>query len=454
MLPDTPSIHPSLVQGQEQSTSRSEKEEEFVAKTPESLGGELEVHSEEKQGLEAQSPTDGSQTSESQDLDSSIMVGTPLQMRWMLKQKQLYIDHEGARTTGARLIAKATSILDNKRQSDWSHKQRIEVAQALKKYGVENELTFVVNFMGWILGKTRKTPLTDLSGAELQEERKWIDAEWEKDHLHARWNIKFIADYIPAVRSGDAYMDKLIDQAPRIEQPKPDIAWGLYEDAFTKKEKTILENQKNHLAGLGMYDVFFVLEAKSINASLEEAENQYMRSGCAIVNTRRNLNHAATLQQAPKQQAAVLPSSSSIAGLPAAQAVKGQAASSSSSVRGPPAAKAPAATAPLLSMSSADMDSFAFTIALGSQDARMYANWARVKAKGGIEWHMHQLRNYNFRSLDEVNRLHYDIDNILDWGVSSRKRKVVELCKTIEKKQLVVSGQPAKKVKMATEETD
>ena len=155
-----------------------------------------------------------------------------------------------------------------------------------------------------------------------------------------------------------------------------------------------------------MYDVFFVLEAKFINASLEEAENQCLRSGCAMVNTRRVLNNAATLQQAPKQQATL-----------------------SSSVPGPTAA-----TAPLPSPSSADMDSFAFTMALGPQDARIFANWALVEANGGVEWHMHQLRHYNFRSLDEVNRLHHDMDNILDWGVSSRKRKVVELCRNIEKK--------------------
>ena len=226
-LPDPIFSHPSFAQEQEPSGSGSEEEEELAAKTPESVEEEVEFNSGEEQEFEAKSTTDESQHSESQKSDSSIMFGTPLQMRWMLKQKQLYIDHEHAREKGARLIAKATSILDNKRQSDWSHDQRVEVAQSIKKFGVENELTFVVNFMGWILGKTRKVPPTDLSGAELQEEREWIDAKWEKDHLHTRWNVDFIPDCIPAIRSGNAYMDKLIDQVPRVEKPKPDIAWDL-----------------------------------------------------------------------------------------------------------------------------------------------------------------------------------------------------------------------------------
>ena len=354
----------------------------------------------------------------------------------MLKQKELYIDYKAVVAIGAPLLTKATSILDNKRQSDWLHDQRVRLAGLIKKFGAENELTFVVNFIGWILSNTRKTPPTDLNGAELEKERKWIDTEWEKDHLHSRWDVDYIADCIPPIRSGDPSMDKLIDQVPRIEKPRPDIAWGLWEDAFTKQEQKILGNQKNHLAGLGMYDVFFVLESKSINASLEEAENQCMRSGCAMVNTRRVLNSAAALQQPSKQQAAL-------------QQLSEQQTALLSSGPGPAAA----AVVPPPSASSADMDSFAFSMALGAQDARIFVNWALVTAKGGVEWQMHQLRHYNFRSLIDVNRLHHDMDNILDWGVGSRKRKVVELCKNIEKKQLVMSAPPAKKVKMTTEET-
>ena len=104
------------------------------------------------------------------------------------------------------------------------------------------------------------------------------------------------------------------------------------------------------------------------------------------------------------------------------------------------AARPPANTASPDDTSSpkADEDSFAFTIAVISMSATIFVNWALVDATKVVEWHMHRLRQYDFHRLDELSQLHHDVDNILDWGVTSRKRRVVELCGDIEKQQAVV----------------
>lgn len=54
----------------------------------------------------------------------------------------------------------------------------------------------------------------------------------------------------------------------------------------------------------------------------------------------------------------------------------------------------------------------------------MFAHWCLEKELKTLHWHAHFLFEYGFRKLDDTSQLHYDIDNILDWGIGSRKRKM------------------------------
>ena len=404
--------------------SRSEgegtSEEVLEARTPASSDNEPEGHlltrSEEvSQGSESQDWDSQALESQDSDFDSS-MGSTPLQVRDLLRRKFLFINDEEAEGTGASIITQAKSILDNKRGSDWSSDKCVEVRQGIKDYSEENEATLVVNLMKYLVNDTRKVPKVQ-NEAELQRERDWIDAAWRKDFLRARWSRDFIPDCVPDIRTGVPVEDKLLAQVPCVMKPKPDIAWGIMGQAFTWDQSETLNNHRNNIAGPTLYDVFFVLEAKSMNEPIEEAENQCMRSGCAMVEARRTLHQAA---QAPAAQ---------VAQAPADQAV------------GPPAIQASPAEG---SAPKADKDSFAFTIAVVPMAARMFVNWALVHPKKAVAWHMHRLRDYNFHKLEDLAQLHHDMDNILDWGVTSRKRKVIELCKEIDKQQNVVE-KPAKK---------
>ena len=107
-----------------------------------------------------------------------------------------------------------------------------------------------------------------------------------------------------------------------------------------------------------------------MNASIEEAENQCIRSGAAMVNAQRNFNRAASS-----------PASAMVA-----------TTSSPISATG----------------SKPDMDSFAFSLAVGPQMANMFVNWALEEQAIVIKWH------YSFAKPDDLHQLHHDIDNILD----------------------------------------
>ena len=370
--------------------------------------GSSEVESEGSEG-----------TSESASTHSAhIMVGTAFQVRNTLRRNMLFYDENEARAPGAALVAKARGILNQKRGSDWSEEKRLQVMQGIEDYRQELETTFVVNLMKHLHGDTRKVPQDKtLSDADLEQEYNWIEAAWKKDHLRLRYNVDFLTDCLPQIRTGDAYHDKLIEEVPRVENPKPDVAIGIYETAFSLLQREILNNQHCNLAGPQLYGVFFAVEAKCMNASIEEAENQCLRSGCAMVSTSGGLNSAAS--RAGKATASV-PSSSS----------------------------APLPT-PSLSIiyPKADMDSFAFTLAVGSQYANMFVNWAlEMDSDNSVQWHMHWLQGYSFRKPDDLNQLHHDMNNVLDWGLRVRKDKIIERCQGIYDSGVIQQSRKRQKI--------
>ena len=343
-----------------------------------------------KVGSEADDSTSASDYADSED----IMVGTPYQVRDLLARHMLFIDVPAAKTMGVKLISAAKSILDRKRLSLWSKDKQEHVQEGIMDYAMELEATFVVNLMNHLLGKTRMiAPGQELKGDDLRREQEGVERAWQKDHLRVRYNVDFLSASIPKIRTGDKFHDQLIDEIPRVENPRPDVAFGIYQNAFSLHQQEILNNNRNDLAGPRCYGIFMIIEAKCMNQSIEEAENQCIRSGCAMVSTRRLLNRAATLSH------------------------KGTPASGS----------AAAIEYPL-----PDMESFAFAIAVGSSHAHMFVSWALEKdSKDSVEWHMHFLRDYSFRRPEDLNQLHHDMNNIQDWGLGIQKDTLLQHCETI-----------------------
>ena len=348
-------------------------------------------------------------TSESESSNTGIIMPqeTPLNMRDLLNRKMLFINEKQAKGPGEVVAKKAKAILDGKRGSDWGEEKKQDVQEGIEDYCEEAEATFVINLMEHILGKTRKVPKnTMLSKDELEQKCNWIEAAWKKDHLRMRSQINFRTDCIPSIRTGIAFWDKLVAQAPRVENPKPDMAFGIYKTAFSPFYQEILNNHRCNLAGPKLYDIFLAFDAKCMNAPIDEAENQCMRSGSAMVQTRRRLNQAANQSRKKVVNSGSLSST-------------GACTTTLSSTQVCPRA---------------DTESFAFTLAIGSQGANMFVNWALemdANDNNNVQWHMHKLRVYSYFNLDDLAQLHHDIDNILDWGLTTRKAEVENLCEKI-----------------------
>ena len=125
-----------------------------------------------------------------------------------------------------------------------------------------------------------------------------------------------------------------------------------------------------------------------------------MRSGCAMVNTSRVLNQVAT-----KPRKTTSSSSTNISAAPTSVSAE---------------------------YPKPDLNSFAFTLAVGSQFAHLCINWdLEIDSKDSIQWHMQLMRAYSYHSPTDLNSLHLDMNNILDWGVGKRKAGVMEQCENI-----------------------
>lgn len=394
------------------------------------------------------------------------MPTTVFGVRDWLESKRLLIDDRDAGLIGATLIKSAMKLIDNKRASDWSDEKSREVEEELEDFRGHPETTFVFVLISHLLGKTRMVPKDKVMTAEdVTEATEWIERAWRKDNICPRMNYDFDKNCIPNIRTGDKHLDAMIDEIPRLETPRPDVIWALRKEAFSVKHRHILKNQNCALAGPGLFDVFLVLEAKCMNASLEEAENQCMRSGSAIVATRRRLQAAAaacepkgvtaasTTQKGqnlaaptPEQDAAAACEPKVVTAASTTQ--KGQSIAASTTEKTQTVVNEKNASSQQ-SYPRPDMRSFAFSLAVGPEDARLFVNWAmELNPEGGVDWHMHHLRKFDFRSPPSLTQLHHDMDNILDWGAEKGTRRVTELCTTLEEHEAIVPQPPSKKRKI------
>ncbi|KAL9104812.1 MAG: hypothetical protein Q9163_000260 [Psora crenata] len=385
--------------------------------TPEeSLSSSLESTQEESDTGSEQGSGQGEDNLESQSLSQSpatmpSMDGTPMQVRGLLMQNFLFINDADAAKTGAAVIAKARSVLEDRRGSKLTAPQAQEVIDIIQDNCEEPETTFLVEFQAAILGKSRKVTndkaVKDMTEDELDDEKNWIVAAWKKDHLRQRWQIDFIKEEVPQPVTDNIYWNKILRQFPRVKTPRPDISWGNYYTAFTLYQTHVLINNRLNLVGNNIYNVFFILEAKCMNSGISEAENQCLRSGATMVSNFRKFNAAAS--DHPNG-----PSSSML----------------STPIQYP----------------KVDVDSFAFSLAVAPDKAHMFVHWCLEVGPSYVHWHAHRLAEYSFYRLDEITQLHHDIDNVLDWGVGPRKRKTAEIAdRIINLDKVIPQPSPTKK---------
>ena len=242
---------------------------------------------------------------------------------------------------------------------------------------------------------------------ELEDEEeaiRWIETAWEKDHLRCNWSADFTRGSVPPLVILDPTLRILADRAPRVKNPKPDLTYGLLQDAFSNDEQPI----NDHGAGLSinMVHPFFIVEAKSAEKPIDEAQNQCARGGAAMVRLKRKFDSLAEgTYQDNEAQHGEDKDSHNKQGIP-------------------------------VDHYRTDTQAFAFSLAIVPRYAMMFVHWAEeAYSKEGqlltIHWHANWVEDYNLVNPAAWIELHRDIDNVLDWGVLTRKQELKELCNKI-----------------------
>jgi hypothetical protein len=336
------------------------------------------------------------------------------QTRYILSQNHIYIEDEEAERRGAGLIKKAREIIKGGRKSDMDIEVAEDLRRVSRKHKSDNELTWLVNVWAILLNDTRWAKADD--GMNDEEAIEWIEQAWEKDRLKCNWSADFVTNSIPPLElGGDPTLEAFAEQV-KVKNPKPDLTYGLREEAFTELERQINFSHKARLS-VNLDHPFFIVEAKSADGPIAAAENQDARAGAAMTYFKRMFNQAAN--NSGSEDAANQYSTSS---------------------RPPPNDTPAVTTSAPTSVPIPDETSFTFSLAIDPTIARMFVNWAEYKprppsslpnTKPAVYYHMHLLSDYLLSDTAHWVALHHDINNVLDWGVGKRKREIKGLCEMI-----------------------
>ena len=369
-------------------------------------------------------------------------------VRLLYKRNHIYIDDEGAEKRGAEIITHATEIAKAFRSSRANYKPEFgrKIRRAALKGAQTSELTMLVKVWMELIRLSRQKKVENAPGKDEDPDTggatKWIETEWEKDHLSYGWQVHYRQGTVPQLLYfGDKVAMDLAREVPKVETVAPDLVYSIDDGAFSTFQQQINENFGANLTTGAVWHAFLIVEAKSFDAPIEEAENQCMRGGSANTRNKRKFSCLAD---------GVSPEDKDKIFMQSIQADEDQLLQ-----RHPPQPPAtPASSKPRHNTFRVpDKKNFTFTLALRPDKARLFVNWAEDeyfehnRKLATVHWHMNRIASYNLDNDAEWIDLHNDLDNVLDWGVGQHKDEVNNLLSKIEDR-----GGVRKKVKVIDEE--
>ena len=133
-------------------------------------------------------------------------------------------------------MKKTRNIVLAPRKSILEPEVAVRLQRLAKDHEFDNELTFLVNVWGVLLSSERWARTVNAEEDEV-EAVEWIERAWAKDHLKCAWSADFIKGSIPPWEFGKEIAEQLYSNIPRIRNPRPDLTYGLHQDAFTAAQE-------------------------------------------------------------------------------------------------------------------------------------------------------------------------------------------------------------------------
>lgn len=297
----------------------------------------------------------------------------------------LYNDRDALTTPkGKSILNPAQDLVAGNRLSPPSQKMLKEFVSTLQEEQGSNERTFMDVMWHILVAKRRSVKAKDYNPAAGDDDV--LRRKWKDDHLRHRMDEEFVRGYLPGLDpDGEATIAKLLAKQPGMTNPKPDLVYGLAQDAFKEVGKTAHSDYRD-LAQIcpGIYHPFFIIEFKSATGNLIDAMNQASRGGAVLTNGMNMLKQKAGIKE---------------------------------------------------SADGYDFGSFVFSMVLNPFTAKIYVHWRELRVendKATVYHHMHLIDGYILESKESVDKLRIAVNNILDWGVGERKAWLLGMLAQLE----------------------
>ncbi|KAK0506967.1 hypothetical protein JMJ35_010667 [Cladonia borealis] len=340
---------------------------------------------------------------------------TVSKVRSNLASKRFYYDDEDAlERCGQEIKDRALEIMRQQRLSPTSKANAPSLKAAIKRYSSTTERT-LVNNVWCILKQNPRNIIDEASPKDDDKAMAWVKRAWEMDFVDCVFESDLIKDSIPDTSyTGNETTDAIFKDLPRIEQPRPDVTYGLWKEDLSSSLCAIFDTYHCDLAK-GIYLPFFIVEVKTQDVVAGEAENQCVRGGASVVNAVHQWNRVAAGKTHFEDMTAKQKTDERNEFAAAAE----KARQDHDTLR-----------------CSADPNSFVFSLALSPPTATMHVHWREVREDGVENWHAHTVDTYPLRlDLEPYERLNMHMSNILDWGCTKRRMEIEEQAKVVGKRK-------------------
>lgn len=277
---------------------------------------------------------------------------------------------------------KVRSIVGAPRSCEMDPASARKIQQHLDFYGRTNEAT-LMHMVFPLLIKNGYNLVKDR--ADFSEEEKKVLKEngsiyrdfFTNERIVTILDCEFERTYVPSKYSDPVFEHKLAkvlrkNASQALSNPKPDFTFGLEQTKIPRSNNNPLPLQIRTLLGIAqfMFDPYLIVEAKSTDGDLADAQNQARRGGATLVHANRLLRNTIGILQEEDE-------------------------------KGP------------------DYESFVFSITMSPDVLEVWVHWYQGPASVQI-YHMNKIETISLSGYDSLNSIRQALHNIQQWSVEDR----------------------------------
>ncbi|KAL8970332.1 MAG: hypothetical protein Q9197_003864 [Variospora fuerteventurae] len=409
-------------------------------------------------------------------------VGT---VREILYLNGLSMDDPAARKMFRQGIDEARDLVTEPHHSAHSKQLLDEIDETRLDYSDCNETTFTNRFFGVFQSKSRHVKLqaegdnaqpdndeeiadqADSDQGDFHIPAGWAARDWADDGLDENDNRVFQAGSVPRIGSANENHKAILNDLPRISNPQPDIIHGTsIKKHYTDEERAVIAQfSKITQVSMGLACPFLGVEVKT-KGDIEEAANQACPEGASMVAAHRNLEVLAR-PAAPKTKGTDTANAAKAINTPAkcnatpratkvnvtlsAANVTPKSSTTSSDPNSSKSSKHVAGSKAKgnaeSNTSKAYFSTKAYTMVLTPKYAQINVHWVQIGEGEGEEaltYHMHCVKSYALNEQDNLKACCAAVNNILDWGLGERDKKIKALLNQVHDRYKVLKAAKAK----------